>query len=541
MDNLRKDYAVVQWWDPTQIYVSCPFCEGIHKHIFTTTASAYAGGFSCDAPCEKNSSREYRIKFSVEDDQGNATYFINKKRAIFMSGQVDPNAYVLDDAQRGLFFERRRAIFDSMSRWESSGESNVSYDKTDLELVVKHMTKGNCASVRQYLETTQEADLFLRGVQPYNCRLETPGLLETEYPGWEESVYEYLGLDEDRLWPVLSNGNTALILAAAQPHPDMVKLLLAQEATDANARTVEGRTALMEASLWGHLENVRELLAHGASNDYQCIRGWQLLTATDLAKPHPYNAMERRLRSPNAAATEKDQDRRRIVRLLTEASAPPEPEVYGVRFEPRPEESFVDTVTISHLVREPWKTVAILYRGNAFSAVSAVSGWGHIENNLRVGGGDWTRMVLKLCRQLDYKLASDPPRDGGEDGQYAACHAEMQLIAYFVVHHVFLQFDTGPYQDKGMWDDGRRYRVLQDPARGKKMTDLKAIAPASSLKGATIWVSKDPCDNCKAFAKHVNDRLGLRIELVFTRQDRYKSWEDSAGLCSQMRQLNVAG
>lgn len=55
-----------------------------------------------------------------------------------------------------------------------------------------------------------------------------------------------------------------LILAAMENSDHMVSLLSEQE-TDIEAANDHGRTALMQATLWGQVENVRALLEAGAN------------------------------------------------------------------------------------------------------------------------------------------------------------------------------------------------------------------------------------------------------------------------------------
>ncbi|EMD86650.1 hypothetical protein COCC4DRAFT_90850, partial [Bipolaris maydis ATCC 48331] len=59
------------------------------------------------------------------------------------------------------------------------------------------------------------------------------------------------------------NGNTALICAASRGIPKMVELLL-EFGADIDAQNRHGRTALMEAVLWGHLASVNYILDKGA-------------------------------------------------------------------------------------------------------------------------------------------------------------------------------------------------------------------------------------------------------------------------------------
>ncbi len=70
------------------------------------------------------------------------------------------------------------------------------------------------------------------------------------------------------------NGNSLLILAAREDQPRVVEALAKQRGIKLNARNAAGDSALMLASLKGHLEVVQLLLAAGAEYDHS---GWNPL------------------------------------------------------------------------------------------------------------------------------------------------------------------------------------------------------------------------------------------------------------------------
>lgn len=91
-----------------------------------------------------------------------------------------------------------------------------------------------------------------------------------------------------------------------------------------------------------------------------------------------------------------------------------------------------------------WKTVARLERGGKFLSVGAMSGWSHGSvQSLRVDGRQWTDDVFYISKVAGHLLPSHT-YDWGKDGQYNACHAEKQLIAYFIDRHVLLPRDGHP-------------------------------------------------------------------------------------------------
>lgn len=91
-----------------------------------------------------------------------------------------------------------------------------------------------------------------------------------------------------------------------------------------------------------------------------------------------------------------------------------------------------------------YKTVAHLVRGGSFPSIGAMSGWSHSSvHALRVNGRQWTDDVFYISEVVGHVLPSDS-KDQGKVGQYNACHAEKQLIAYFIDRHVFLPRDRLP-------------------------------------------------------------------------------------------------
>jgi hypothetical protein len=142
---------------------------------------------------------------------------------------------------------------------------------------ISECINGNINAVDQYLSTSSEKELFLSGRFP--------------------------------------SGDTTLIMAAMEKSHEMVSLLL-QYGADANAINNHGRSALIEAALWGRIESVRALLHANADKG---LRDHEGRCAMDLAQPTRSNEKERYRRSRFAAAfcvPECDGDRRHIVILL---------------------------------------------------------------------------------------------------------------------------------------------------------------------------------------------------------------------------------
>lgn len=69
-----------------------------------------------------------------------------------------------------------------------------------------------------------------------------------------------------------------------------------------------------------------------------------------------------------------------------------------------------------------------------------MSGWAHHdEQNVTISGKRWTDEVFVICESIGHILAPVSEMDQGRPGRWHACHAEKQLVAFFVALHVFLE------------------------------------------------------------------------------------------------------
>ncbi|KAI5459668.1 DYW family of nucleic acid deaminases-domain-containing protein [Mariannaea sp. PMI_226] len=377
-------------------------------------------------------------------------------------------------------------------------------------------------------EIDKDRALYVRaGADPTEYFAEFNSVPEVDLSGrrkWTEAK------EETNMPETTTSGVTALHIAACEMYPDMVRLLLDYGA-DPNARTVEGQTPLMEAALWGRLENVNHLLYFGADKSIQCMRAGKRLQAIDFARDTLENSNERHDQSGGEYQVykedthERNKERRAIVRELDEEVANDElpGQTSTLSLQGFALTSIRDGRTIISMlahfeVPNQYKTVGVLFRSgvinpSSFSPVAAMSGWRHqpdADLNVQIAGRSWINEVFQLSQITKYKLPADG-KDQRVRGQFYACHAEKQLIAYFVSKHVFLphEVDDGDFGMRNLNLD-----VSGTHRRGQEtLKELQKIQPLSRLKEAVILVSRAVCPDCSGFVRKVNEELGLKIEL----------------------------
>lgn len=202
--------------------------------------------------------------FPIDNSCELVGYEIDKRRARFVNVgmQLGPGGGDLDSLEKDEYesaehFHSRVRI----SATEQKSESILNLHKDSREVIsvtlpdgdtfvekmillaISECMNGNLHAISQYLRTSVEKELFLHGK--------------------------------------VKNGGTTLISAAAEKSHEMVSLLL-QHGADANATNNDGRSALMEAALWGRIESVKALLKAHADKR---LRDHNDLLAIDLAQP----------------------------------------------------------------------------------------------------------------------------------------------------------------------------------------------------------------------------------------------------------------
>lgn len=143
------------------------------------------------------------------------------------------------------------------------------------------------------------------------------------------------------------------------------------------------------------------------------------------------------------------------------------------------------------------KTLAVLDRGAAFEHVRAVSGWTSGIHGPFDGCLDreyWFQKVFDLCKIIGHTLSINRAYDQGHgSGSYFACHAEKQVIAFFLWHHttIFLDAEVDEEVDK-----------------------LRKSLPKEGMGlGKDIYVTTACCRDCQAFQQKVYRHCGILFKI----------------------------
>ncbi|KAF7905059.1 uncharacterized protein EAF01_005580 [Botrytis porri] len=135
------------------------------------------------------------------------------------------------------------------------------------------------------------------------------------------------------------------------------------------------------------------------------------------------------------------------------------------------------------------KTTIARLNMNGLHRCTAASGWDQpFQNNDIISNLTWTLQVEDLCKIINHKLPHREDLDNGFPGRYHACHAEKQLIAWYLHQNTF-----AGYQVNMKLPNALPYR------------EIKASAP----RGALIVVSRKICKDCMEFIEKVKKHFEL--------------------------------
>ncbi|KAH9882527.1 hypothetical protein J1614_000763 [Plenodomus biglobosus] len=320
-----------------------------------------------------------------------------------------------------------------------------------------------------------------------------------------------------------SDGNTLLIAAASFGNEPLTNRLISQGA-NVNAKNLLGRTALMEASLWGRLSIVQILLASWADIDLKDEEGNR---AFNLAKPVELNSYERYKRGLKELLIERpwldEQHRLKILELLSPgggvivANKTAEARINYAFFDRSLDGKYTNLVlkyfpTTPNPARRP-KTVARIVDGSV--AIDAMSGWVHDDRHTIPGSSTWEVLRFANKFMIEFPPHENDKRDAQQsvEGSYYASHAEPQaIVQYLKVKRICLDVE----------------------ATHQQTVSIAGVAP-SAIRDVQVIVSNRVCPICLDFMNCINSITRKSANLQFVAWERYV--EDNGELVARKAEL----
>ncbi|KAJ9628821.1 hypothetical protein H2203_002724 [Taxawa tesnikishii (nom. ined.)] len=483
--------AEVLEWNSSNLRVRCPYCDKVHRHGLpeyeerprSEEQNRYGEQrrvAHCGTKLGRYDSNEYSLVFPLGSDTIFPAYEIDKLRVLYVKAGARHDTDVADLFHRAMHIEEPPKFGDATETRQVEGEVDGKREMHGLKVIddaVAACVTGDVKNVKRFVENSKDARIFLQGVDESN--------------------------------------NTALLLAAAEESSDMVKFLI-DKRCHVNARNNEGCTPLMQAALWGRLDNVILLLEAEARPFEKDNEGHE---AIGFARPDVINDERRSETIYKEQTYLANLRRRRIVQLLEQYLPTPADtnplRTLGIDFSQYSFHKSGETSSIvlsAPLTNFPVeyleKTIATLYRSPMFPLINARSGWGHHAEDAVISGRIWTQQVLRLAETINYRVAFHE-RDRRIPGRFHASHSEAQLIAYFIDKHVLREDVIDAYDGLGTLSGE------EAKEHGRKLHTLLGVFPSRCLTKATILASTRVCDECIRFAKAVNDAFGLNLTLIW--------------------------
>ncbi|KFZ25422.1 hypothetical protein V502_00098, partial [Pseudogymnoascus sp. VKM F-4520 (FW-2644)] len=332
------------------------------------------------------------------------------------------------------------------------------------------------------------------------------------------------------------SGKTALSFVSEEGHLEIAKLLC-DHGAELESVDNDGRTPLMLAILHGHGQTALYLAWLGASLFVKDKDGTTLIQTAKTALRKLSELEWSKAKTPiyasemgSTEAIEQVDSRNRALQLIKERkeglnhvidlylALKPEKHIEeNVLTDGKVDDSFRiiqrnklhrPRVSLSKVLFETdmakeSKTFAFLDRGRPFENIQAAAVSGYTAGT--VGDSDgclnrdlWTSRVMKYCKVIGHELAQIDQYGRPVPEIFHASHAEKQLMAYFLWMHTTVDQNFEESNDEGEeWGSSDEVRKLHI-----------SKPDVASLK-KDIYVSREPCADCKRFQQRLLKREGI--------------------------------
>ena len=489
--------AFVLNWTSTRVEVRCPFAscdQKVHGHGYSKPTPTHLNTRA--AHCYPPRMLEYRLLFPYEDDPlvRNFGFFLDRQKLRWTTiahGLKDPR----DDEE----VEQLSTLLAGTRISEPSHQYVLDAEDAEPFLL------GDYDSCKHKLETSKHLETLVKGKYPHNGRSALSLVCSQGHLEIAELLYNH-GAELDS---VDDNGQTPLMLATINGYGQIASYL-----------------ARLGASLFINDKDGKTLIqiAKTAYDDLATIEWSRAMIPIYSSEVGSSDAMEQVNNRNQAiglikarkeglshvidlyAALKPERDLKKS--SLTNGRIDKTFSIIQSNEAHRPRYSFSKVVFETHLAKET-KTFAFLDRGLPFENIqaAAVSGYTPGEVGNRDGCLDrvlWTSRAMKYCRGIGHELAQVDQYGNEVPKRYHACHAEKQLMAYFLWMHT-----TADRRFEAGIEDG------EIAGNCDRIHDLQTCKPDAGLMKKDIYVSRKPCPDCKLFQQRVYEKEGILFNLFF--------------------------
>jgi len=527
--NQPLPQALVLRWDDHALRVKCPYCLYSHSHAFSRTPSEHdvdrtQQGWQLLLPsylrirrsdCNfEDGESHYVFVFPTSGEAAGVGYGWELDRGEQAFVAVDSRGVVpvpVNDCRDGRtllarYEAKAKAKVRTKARAKAEAKTtaqqqlalsidDLAAETEDLELAQdrekekekaeEQSTQLPIPNAERILQELYEDRHFRRDMYASHCSsCDLPNLVSLcrQYP------------NDGLIGSIDREGNTGSLLAATEENGLSVLKWLHKRGDFWKRANHYGRTPLMEAALWGRLDNVRYLIREGCDIDTRDANG---MRAIDLSDDTERNTKERTIRSGQfyREASVAGQLRKQIHAFLERAASsssssssagtavtrPPQRRAFFDRKPNGSPEILRPRESVEPPVGKLEKAFATLDRGPNYPYVNAMSGYTQPDWPNVLANEEWATKANALRAFF-----------GLSDSKALASHVEPQLLAYLLDRHSLIK-----------WDSHLDHYLSR----------LESVRPDHSIRPVVTISKRYICSSCETFIQHFQRKFpGFRVD-----------------------------